>query len=91
MALGMYFSPSSFTPDIYDDVIKRLDEAGAGAPPGRLYHFALEWEGNIHVFDIWDSEKSFEDFGSTLMPVLTAVGVDPGQPQVSPIHNIIEG
>ena len=33
MALGLYFTPSSFTPARYDDTIKRLDEVGAGSPP----------------------------------------------------------
>ena len=32
MALGFYFSPSGFTPEKYDEVIRRLEEAGAGAP-----------------------------------------------------------
>jgi hypothetical protein len=32
MALGMYFTPSSFTTARYDDTIKRLEEAGAGSP-----------------------------------------------------------
>jgi hypothetical protein len=33
MALGMYFAPGTFTPERYDNAIKRLEEAGAGAPP----------------------------------------------------------
>ena len=33
MALGMYFTPTSFTPKRYDDTIKRLEQAGAGSPP----------------------------------------------------------
>lgn len=36
MTLGIYFTPSGFTPDVYDKVITRLEEAGAGAPAGRL-------------------------------------------------------
>ncbi len=91
MALGMYFTPSTFTPARYDDAIKRLEEAGAGAPPGRLYHVAMEADGLIQVFDVWDSEESFQAFGATLVPILTELGVDPGQPQVSPVHNAIVG
>ena len=45
MALAFYFSPSSFTPEVYDETIKKLEAAGAGAPAGRLYHFALESDG----------------------------------------------
>jgi hypothetical protein len=91
MAFGFYFTPSSFTPSTYDDVLTRLEAAGAGAPPGRLYHVALETDGQIQVFDVWDSQESFEAFGATLLPVMAEVGADPGDPQVSPVHNIIEG
>jgi len=91
MALGFYFTPSSFSPETYDETIKRLEAAGAGAPAGRLYHVALEAEGQIQVFDVWDSQESFEAFGATLLPIMAAVGADPGEPMVSPVHNIIKG
>jgi hypothetical protein len=91
MALGFYFAPSSFAPAVYDDVIGRLEAAGAGTPAGRLYHVALESAGQIQVFDVWDSQESFEAFGKTLLPIMAELGADPGQPQVSPVHNIIKG
>jgi len=91
MALGMYFTPNSFTPDRYDEALKRLEEAGAGSPPGRLYHVAMEADGLIQVFDVWESEESFQAFGETLVPIMTELGVDPGQPQVSPVRNVIKG
>jgi hypothetical protein len=91
MALGMYFEPGSFTPERYDNTVKRLEEAGAGAPPGRLHHVAVETDGLIQVFDVWDSEESFRAFAATLIPIMTELGVDPGQPQVSPVHNMIRG
>jgi hypothetical protein len=91
MALGFYFTPSSFTPSQYDDTISRLEAAGAGAPAGRLYHVALETDGKIQVFDVWDSQESFEAFGPTLLPIMGALGADPGQPNVSPVRNIIKG
>ena len=91
MALGLYFQPSSFTPDAYDSAIKKLEAAGAGAPKGRLYHVAMLHEGSIQVFDVWDSEASFQAFGETLVPIMTELGADPGEPSISPIHNIIVG
>lgn len=91
MALGFYFRSGGFTPDQYDAAIKQLDAAGAGAPDGRSEHVALEFEGNIIVFDIWDSQEQFEAFGATLMPILTELGVDPGQPMVAAVHNVIKG
>jgi hypothetical protein len=91
MALGFYFTPTGFPTATYDEVVKRLEDAGAGAPSGRLYHVAWESEGQIHVFDVWDSQESFDAFGETLVPIMAEFGADPGQPQVSTVHNIIAG
>ena len=91
MALGFYFTPSGFTPAEYDEAVKRLDAAGAGAPAGRLYHVALETDGQIQVFDIWDSQESLDAFGKSLGPIMSALGADPGQPMVSRVHNVIQG
>jgi hypothetical protein len=91
MALGFYFAPKSFTKARYDDALKRLEAAGEGAPAGRLYHVALEAGGLIQVFDIWDSQESFAAFGKTLLPIMAELGADPGDPQVMPVYNVIEG
>jgi hypothetical protein len=91
MALGMYFSPSSFTSEEYDQVISRLEAVGAGAPAGRLYHVALETGGQIQLLDVWESAEAFQAFGAALVPILAELGVDPGEPQVSPVHNVIVG
>jgi hypothetical protein len=91
MALGIYFGPESFPVDKYDSTLKDLEDSGAGAPAGRLYHFALESPGGVHVFDVWESKEAFEAFGATLLPILAAAGVDPGEPMISEVHNVIAG
>ena len=91
MASSYFFQPSSFTPERYDEALKQLDAAGAGAPAGRTFHCAIEVDGLIQVFDVWESQESFEAFGATLVPIMTAVGADPGQPMIAPVHNIIKG
>jgi hypothetical protein len=91
MSLGFYFTPASFSVEKYDETLSQLEAAGAGTPAGRLYHVALESDGLVQVFDVWESQESFEAFGSTLMPIMAAAGVDPGEPHVSPVHNIIVG
>jgi hypothetical protein len=90
MALGFTFRPSAFTRARYDETIRRLDAAGAAAPEGRLYHCAVEVGDLIEVFDVWDSQASFETFGATLVPIMTELGVDVGKPRVSPVHNIVK-
>ena len=67
--MGLYFTPPSFTVAKYDEAIRKLEEAGVGSPPGRLYHVALETDGEIQVFDIWESHESFEAFGHSLLAI----------------------
>ena len=92
MAFGMYFRPDGFTRERYDEAIQRLEQAGAGSPPGRTFHFAFVGEGGtIEVFDVWESQEAFQKFGETLVPIMSEVGADPGQPYVAEIHNTIQG
>ena len=92
MALGFYFKPQSFPKETYDEGVRRLEQAGAGSPPGRSYHFAwVGQDGNIEVFDVWESQESFEKFGETLVPIMHELGSDPGEPAVVEIHNMILG
>jgi hypothetical protein len=93
MAFGLYFRPTGFTASKYDEGIKMMEGAGAGfgQVPGRTFHCAMEVDGAIHVFDVWESMEEFEKFGETLVPILNKLGVDPGDPMVSPIHNLQHG
>lgn len=91
MALGFYFQHNGFTPDKYNEAIKQLDAAGAGAPKGRSSHVALESDGGIQVFDVWQSQEDFDAFGETLIPILTGLGVELSPPMVATVHNQIAG
>jgi hypothetical protein len=91
MAVGIYVASTGFTVEKYAEAISQLEAAGAGAPEGRSFHVALETNGNIDVFDIWESQAAFEAFGSTLMPILAGLGVEPHEPMVAQVHDTIEG
>jgi hypothetical protein len=51
----------------------------------------MEVDGAIHVFEVWGSMEQFQKFGQTLVPILSKLGVNPGQPQVSTVHNVQNG
>ena len=91
MALGFYFVHEGFTPDKYASAIKELEAAGAGAPKGRTFHVALESDGAIQVFDIWESQAEFDAFGEILVPILGKLGVELNAPMVATVHNVIRG
>ena len=91
MSITVRFTPESMTAAKYDECISRLAQAGAGAPKGRLYHVCYGSGDALRVLDVWESSESFDAFGQTLMPILQELGIDPGTPEVSQLHNIIPG
>ena len=91
MAISVYINPVSATAAQYDEIIRRLDAAGAGKPAGRLYHACFGTGDKLQVFDIWESQQAFDKFGETMVPIVQEVGIDLGQPMVEPVHNLIQG
>jgi hypothetical protein len=91
MAISVVFTPPSMAADAYDEIMRRLEAAGAGAPEGRLYHVCYGELGRLRVTDVWDTPEQFERFGKVLMPILRDVGVDPGTPAIAPVHNTVAG
>lgn len=91
MAIVLRVTPKGMTAAKYAESIKRLEDAGAGSPAGRLYHVCFGDPDNLRISDIWDSRESFERFGLTLMPILEDLGIGMGEPEILEVHNIIEG
>ena len=91
MAVLMRFSPKGLTTATYDECTRRLEKAGAGTPQGRLYHVCFGDKNNLNVSDIWASREEFERFAEKLEPVVKDLGIEPGEPEILEIHNIIAG
>lgn len=91
MSFVLTFKPAGMTAARYDECINKLNAAGAGAPKGRSYHVSYGDATGVHVTDIWDSMEDFQAFGETLVPILQSLGIDPGQPEIVEVHNIIIG
>ena len=92
MALTLIFTPPSMDARQYDEVNKRLENAGASAPPGRLYHVCFGTGTSLRVVDVWESQDAFNTFSQSLLPILQQMGVDLGQPdEVAEVHDIIKG
>ena len=91
MSFVLTFAPSGMTAAKYDEVIEKLNAAGAGSPKGRSYHVCYGDPEGLNVTDTWDSMEDFQAFGETLVPIMQSLGLDPGQPDVKEVHNIIIG
>ena len=75
----------------YDQIMRDLDAAGAGAPDGRLYHVCNANGAGCVVVDIWSSPEKLERFAETLFPILAKNGVTPPRPEVLTAHNEVLG
>ena len=91
MALTITFSPTNMSTSRYDEVLRRLAAAGAGAPSGRLFHTCFGPANQLRVVDVWASQAQFDQFGEVLVPILKELGVDQGAPDIQPQHNSIVG
>ena len=89
VSITVIFPPTNMTNEKYDEAIRRLDAAGAGAPSGRQYHTCFGTSGQLSVVDVWESAEQFEAFGETLLPILADVGIEASEPQISETYNII--
>ena len=90
MAIAAYFHPKGMTLAQFEEIHKRLADAGDGDNPHRLHHSCVGEDGDLMVYDIWDSPESFQAFGEVLMPILAEIGVDPGEPAVMPVHKVLQ-
>ena len=90
MSILIRFAPESLTAEQYDESVRRMTETGDFPPEGMDYHVCFGSEGNLRVSEIWDSREQLDAFGERLMPVLAEVGINPGEPELLEIHNIVK-
>jgi len=89
MSIVVRFAPASLTAQQYDESVRRLREMGVFPPDGMDYHVCFGSEGSLRVSEIWDSREQLQAFGERLMPLLAEVGIEPGEPEVLEVHNIV--
>ena len=90
MSLVIRFSPPSLTAEQYDSAVRRLTEDGVFPADGLDYEICFGSPGNMQVNLVWDSQEHLDAFAQRLMPILAEFGIDPGQPEVLEVHNIIK-
>ena len=91
MAVVLRATTPGFTAEKYDELVQKLDAAGAGSPAGRIYHVCFGETDNLRVSDIWESREAFEKFGETLRPIMQSMGIAAPEIEFFEVHNIIEG
>jgi hypothetical protein len=88
MAIAAYFHPKGMTLDQFNQVHVLLKESGQDDPSGRIHHSCIGEDGDLMVYDVWESPEAFQAFGEALMPIIAKVGIDIGEPAVMPVHRM---
>lgn len=89
MSVVVRHQPRGLTREKYDEVSRRMEEAGHWPPDGLDMHVCFGSEGDLRVSEIWDSEGQFRTFGERLFPVLNEVGVElGGEPEVFEVQEL---
>jgi len=90
VSLVIRFSPPSLTAEQYDSVVQRMTDDGILPADGLDYEICFGKSGNLKVSQVWDSQEQMDAFGAQLMPILAEFGIEPGEPEVLEVHNIIK-
>ena len=89
MSVLIRFTPASLTTQEYDETMRTLESEGNWPADGLDFHVCFGSDGQLRISEIWDSREQLDAFGQQLMPVLREQGIDPGQPEIVEIHNIV--
>ncbi len=77
MAILMLQDASAESLAIYDQIIKQLEAAGHGHPPGRISHTAVRKGDGYLVADVWESQEALDRFfAQTLSGPLQEAGLN---------------
>ncbi len=89
MSIVVRYQPIGLTRQQYDEVTRRMEEAGAWPPDGLQLHVLFGTEGDLKVSEIWESAAQCQAFGDQMSPVLEEVGVQiGGDPEVFQVHEL---
>jgi hypothetical protein len=83
------FTPPSLTADQYDSAVRRLNEDNVFPAAGLDYEICYGSGDHLKVSQVWDTKEQLDAFGARLSPILAELGIDPGEPEVVEVHNII--
>ena len=89
MSIVVRYPVIGLTRQQYDEVSRRMEEAGAWPPDGLQLHVLFGTDGDLKVSEIWESPEQLTAFREQILPVLDEVGVQVGgEPEVFEVHEL---
>jgi hypothetical protein len=85
--IAVYVQPESLTVEQYNKARTAL-EASEASVEGRKHHSCFGEDGQLMVFEIWESQESYDAFLQYLRPVLQKVGITPKNQDIMSVVNL---
>ena len=88
--IGVYIVTKNMTVEQHAKGRERL--RAAGAPEGAMkLHSCFGEDGELQVFDIWESQEAFDEFLTYLVPVMQELGIELAQPPtIMPVVDLVQ-
>jgi hypothetical protein len=88
--IAIYIVTKNMTVEQHAKGRERLRESGAPESAMRL-HSCFGEDGQLQVFDVWDSQGAFDEFLTYLGPVMEELGIELAQPPtVMPVTDLVQ-
>jgi hypothetical protein len=88
--IAIYIVTKNMTVEQHTKGREKLREAGAPEDAMRL-HSCFGEDGQLQVFDIWESQEAFDEFLTYLGPVMAELGIELAQPPaIMPIVDLVQ-
>ena len=88
--IGIYIVTKNITVDQHTKGRQLLRDAGAPESAMKL-HSCFGENGQLQVFDIWESQEAFDEFLTYLGPVMQELGIELAQPPtIMPIVDLVQ-
>ena len=88
--IGIYIVTKNMTVEQHTKGRERLRETGA--PEGAMkLHSCFGEDGQLQVFDVWESQEAFDEFLTYLGPVMAELGIELAQPPtIMPMVDLVQ-
>ena len=88
--IGVYIVTKNMTVEQHNKGRDMLHAAGAPENAMKV-HSCFGEDGQLQVFDVWESQEAFDEFLTHLGPVMAELGVELAQPpEIMPIVDLVQ-
>ena len=77
--IGVYIVTKNLTAELHTRGRELLRSGGAPEGPMKV-HACFGEDGQLQVFDVWESQEAFDEFLKYLGPVMEELGIELAQP-----------